>query len=66
MIYQFISENRVKNLSLKKTCSAFSVNPSGYFKSLKLNRQQIQNCRKKEEIVRVFKLHKRRYGYRKI
>ena len=65
MIYQFISENRVKNLSLKKTCSAFSVSPSGYFKSLELNRQQ-ENCRKKEEIVRVFKLHKGRYGYRKI
>ena len=66
MIYQFITENRVKNLSLKKTCFVFSVSPSGYFKSLKLKKQQVQNNRKKEEISKAFRLHKGRYGYRKV
>ena len=66
MIYQFITENRVKNLSLKKTCFVFSVSPSGYFKSLKLKRKQIQNNRKKEEVAKAFRLHKGKYGYRKV
>ena len=64
MIYQFITKNRVKNLSLKKTCRIFLVSPSGYFKSLKLKENSKQQ--KKEKIIRAFKLHKGRYGYRKI
>lgn len=66
MIYQFITENRVKNLSLKRACFIFSVSPSGYFKSLKLKREQIQNNRKKEAITKAFRLHKGKYGYRKV
>ena len=66
MIYQFITENRVKNLSLKEACRAFSVSPSGYFKNMKCTKQQVQNKQREEEVTRAFKLHKGRYGYRKI
>ena len=65
MIYQFITENKIKNLSLKKACQVLSVSPSGYFKNLKAQKQT-QNNRKEEKIVKAFELHKRRYGYRKI
>ena len=66
MIYQFITENRGKNLSLKKACRVFSVSSSGYFKTMKCTKQQVQNKKREEEVVRAFKLHKGRYGYRKV
>ena len=49
MIYQFITENKIKNLSLKKACQVLSVSPSGYFKNLKAQKQT-QNNRKEEKI----------------
>ena len=66
MIYQFITENKGKTLSLKKACHVFSVSPSGYFKNRKCTKRQLQNKQREEEIVRAFKLHKGRYGYRKV
>ena len=66
MIYQFITENREQNLSLKKACGVFSVSPSGYFKNMRSRKQQTQDKQRKEKIIRAFKLHKGRYGYRKI
>ena len=66
MIYQFITENRTKTLSLKKACRAISVSPSGYFKNRKRTREQVKNKERGEEIVRAFNLHKGRYGYRKV
>lgn len=66
MIYQFITENRVQNLSLKKACRVFSVSSSGYFKNMISKKQQTQDKQRKEKIIRAFKLHKGRYGYRKI
>lgn len=66
MIYQFITENKVKNLSLKKACRVLSVSSSSYFKNLKLKEQRAQSNTKKERIVKAFNLHKGRYGYRKV
>ena len=66
MIYQFITKNRPKQLSVRKACLFCSVSPSGYFKSLKTKDKDQKRRETEEKAVLAFHLHKGRYGYRKI
>ena len=64
MIFQFIEENKPKQLSFKKACQFFNVSSSGFFKYRKT--ESLSSKIKKEEIAFIFRFYKGRYGYRKI
>ena len=64
MIFQFIAENKPKQLSFKEACRFFEVSPSGFFKNRKAENLTMKI--REEETARSFHFHKGQYGYRKI
>ena len=64
MRYSFIAENKPSTLSMEKACTCLSVSRSGYFKHLKVQRNQDKLT--EQEAVKAFHLHKEMYGYRKV